>query len=146
VKSNHRGWILGGIGAFLVILLAIVWIVLPNKFAAKGYATIFFLILVIFFFPPFIWIGARKKLAGMLIPGVVLAVEEISLFAVFLLNQVNLSVFSLLMFPVSVGLGIMMAAWIGDWRPKVFKVGLWIAGVGLALFVLLGILLTIIGL
>ena len=145
MKSNHRGWILGGIGAALLILLIIVWMVFPNNFTIKGYAIFLTLTLAIFFFPPFIWVGSRKKLAGMLIPGVVVAVELISFFMVFLLNQPKIGVFPLFIFPVSVGLGIMLAAWVGGWRQKVFKAGIWVAGIGLGLFVVLGILITIFG-
>jgi hypothetical protein len=137
MKSMDRGSL---VGALALIMLGAVFLVLnfiPEVGFEETWPVIFFVVAMGFFLPAVIWPESRRGLAGLYIPGSLLLVMGI----VFLYNTLsgdwNMWAFAWLLVPFGIGMGMSLAAWIGNWSPPVSEVGIWIMilnAVGFSLF------------
>jgi hypothetical protein len=137
MKNMDRGSL---VGALALIVLGLVFLLLnfiPDVGFEELWPVIFFVVALGFYLPAVIWPESRRGLAGLYIPGSLLLVMGI----VFLYNTLsgdwNVWAFAWLLVPFSIGLGMSLAAWIGNWSPPVGEVGIWIMvlnAVGFSLF------------
>jgi hypothetical protein len=95
---------------------------------------IFFALAAGFYLPVILWPSMRKELAGLFIPGSIL----LSLGVIFLYNTITNDwaswAYAWLLVNGGVGLGIILAAWIGEWGRDTMRAGIWMLIVCLAAF------------
>ena len=122
--SDHRGSIV--VGGILVVIGAIFLFV--NVFRidfGEIWPIIFFIIGAGFYLPVLLMPRDRRNLAGLLIPGTIL----FGLGAIFFYNVLadNWGSWAYIwtLIPASVGLGLLLAARVGDWGGDTMKVGFW---------------------
>jgi hypothetical protein len=134
MKNTNRGSLIAGIGLILLGALFIVLNILPNITIRQTWPIIFLVAAFGFYLPALAWPESRKGLAALFIPGTILFV----LGAIFLFNTLasdwRIWAFAWILIPASVGLGMMLAAWVGKWEHGVWMVGTWMATLSLALF------------
>ena len=122
-----------------VLLIAIGVIVLglnliPGAGPAQTWPVILFVIAIAFFLPAFLWPVSRRGLAGMAIPGSILAVLAAILAYDTLTGDWSSWGYMWILIVASVGLGLILAASIGGWGRGTIVVGLWIAVSSLVVF------------
>lgn len=134
MKEINRGSLIAGIGLICLGALFIVFNLLPGFTIKQTWPIIFIVAGFGFCLPPLGWPDSRKGLAGLFIPGVILFV----LGAIFLFNTLtkewDVWAFAWILIPAAVGLGMMLAARMGEWSHGVWVVGTWIAILSLVLF------------
>lgn len=136
MDESKRGTMAAGI--ILVALGALFFALnlIPGIVAAKTWPLVLVVLGIGFCLPALIWPNQRESLAGLFIPGCILFV----LGAIFLFNTLTgiWSVWAIawMLIPGSVGLGLIMGAWIGKWDKSVTSVGMWMLVLSLALFAL----------
>jgi hypothetical protein len=138
--------VLIGIGLIFLILNLI-----PGMDLRRTWPVIFFVLSAGFFLPAFVWPEARRGLAGMFIPGAILA----ALGLIFIYNSLSGEwsswAYAWTVIPAGVGLGLFLASVYGGWGRTVSWVGIWMMLASLAIFSLLaalfggGSILSIVG-
>lgn len=128
-------------GGFLVLLGGLV--LLGNVLPLLGVAplawgqlwpAVFIVLSLMFFLPPFIFPAARAGLAGLYIPGAIVLVLGL-IFQYQVLTRDWLSwAYAWLLIPGSVGLGLMLGAWVGKWGKGASITGAVMFGIFLGLF------------
>lgn len=137
MKSIDRGSI---VGALVLIVLGAVFLILnfiPDVGFVELWPVIFFVTALGFYLPAVIWPESRRGLAGLYIPGSIVFVMGIAFLYNTLSGDWGVWAFAWLLIPLSVGLGMTLAAWIGGWDRPVGEVGIWIMvlnAVGFGLF------------
>jgi len=136
MDESKRGTMAAGIilvalgGLFFALNL------IPGIVAAMTWPLILVVIGIGFCLPALIWPQQKESLAGLLIPGSILIV----LGGIFLFNTLTgiWSVWAIawMLIPASVGLGLILGAWVGKWDKSVTTVGLWMLVLSLAVFAL----------
>ncbi len=108
----------------------------------KTWPIVFFALGAICFLPALLWPSMRSGFAGFIIPGGVL----LTLGAIFLYNTLTGDwaswSYAWILLNGGVGLGLMLASWIGDWGREVTAVGWWLLAVS---FIVFSIFATIFG-
>jgi hypothetical protein len=134
MKKTNSGSLIAGIGLVLLGALFICFNLIPGFTLAKTWPIIFFVIAFAFFLPGLAWPDLRKGLAALYIPGTIIFV----LGVIFLFNTLTdvwiVWAYAWILIPASVGLGIAVAAWAGQWSRGARLVGIWIALISLATF------------
>ncbi|MBA3072371.1 MAG: hypothetical protein FP831_02140 [Anaerolineae bacterium] len=136
MDESKRGTMAAGI--ILVALGALFFALnlIPGIVAAMTWPLILVVIGIGFCLPALIWPQQKESLAGLLIPGSILIV----LGGIFLFNTLTgiWSVWAIawMLIPASVGLGLILGAWVGKWDKSVTTVGLWMLVLSLAVFAL----------
>jgi hypothetical protein len=136
MDESKRGTMAAGI--ILVALGAVFFALnlIPGIVAAKTWPLVLVVLGIGFCLPALIWPNQRQSLAGLFIPGCILIV----LGGIFLFNTFTgiWSVWAIawMLIPGSVGLGLVLGAWIGKWDKSVTQVGMWMLVLSLALFAL----------
>jgi hypothetical protein len=136
MDESKRGTMVAGI--ILVALGALFFTLnlIPGIVAAMTWPLILVVIGIGFCLPALIWPQQKESLAGLLIPGSILIV----LGGIFLFNTLTgiWSVWAIawMLIPASVGLGLILGAWVGKWDKSVTTVGLWMLVLSLAVFAL----------
>lgn len=138
MKNINRGYLIAGIGLVFLGVLFIIFNLFSKITGAQTWPIILLVAAFGFFLPALVWPQSKKELASLYIPGAILFV----LGAIFLFNTLtdqwgNVWLFAWLLIPGSVGLGLMLASWIGQWSHSVWTVGAWIAAISLVLFAVL---------
>jgi hypothetical protein len=124
MKTIHRGSVLG---AMILIGMGVLFLILELAGIplSKTWPIIFLVLGAVCFLPPWLWPSHRAGLAAFGIPGGFL----LTLGAVLLYNTLsgdwNSWSYAWIMLNGGVGLGIMLAAWIGGWGHEVTAVGWW---------------------
>jgi hypothetical protein len=134
MKKTNSGSLIAGIGLVLLGALFICFNLIPEFTLAKTWPVIFFVIAFAFFLPGLAWPDARKGLAALFIPGTILFVLGVIFFFNTLTNIWIVWAYAWILVPASVGLGMVLAAWAGQWDRGVRLVGTWIAIISLATF------------
>lgn len=136
MKESNRGTMIAGI--VLVVLGAVFFALnlIPGIDAKRTWPLILVVLGIGFCLPAFIWSESRQNLAGLFIPGFILLV----LGAIFLFNTLT-SIWSIwaiawMLIPASVGLGLIVAAYVGKWDRSVRQVGKWMLVISMSLFAL----------
>jgi hypothetical protein len=129
--------------AVLLIVLGVLFLtitIIPGMNLGIFWPLIFILLAVGFYLPSMIWYSARRELAALFIPGSVM----LSLGIIFLYNVISgdwvIWAFGWLIIPAGVGLGLILAAWVGRWSRSTVWVGIWMLVINLALLSIFGIL------
>ncbi|MHC1739541.1 MAG: hypothetical protein AB9897_00340 [Anaerolineaceae bacterium] len=134
MNQTRSGSLIAGIGLVLLGALFICINLVSGFVLVKTWPLVFFVIAFAFFLPGLAWPESRKGLAALFIPGTITFV----LGAIFLFNTLTnywaVWAYAWILIPASVGLGLLLAAWIGKWDRGVFLVGIWIALISLAVF------------
>jgi len=95
---------------------------------------IFFILAAGFAIWPFIFPQAKQGLAGLLIPAAILA----TLGSIFMYNTLTTDwgawAYLWILLPGGVGLGLVVAGWVGEWGRTTVNVGLWMLGISLVVF------------
>jgi hypothetical protein len=135
MKNINRGSLIAGVGLILLGALFIVFNLLPDFGIKQTWPMILIVAGFGFCLPALAWPDSRKGLAALFIPGSILFV----LGAVFLFNTLTpktwgIWAFAWILIPASVGLGMMLAAKVGEWSHGVWVVGTWMAILSVALF------------
>jgi hypothetical protein len=135
MKNINRGSLIAGVGLILLGALFIVFNLLPNFTIKQTWPMILIVAGFGFCLPALAWPDSRKGLAALFIPGSILFV----LGAIFLFNTLtpktwSIWAFAWILIPASVGLGMMLAAKVGEWSHGVWVVGTWMAILSVALF------------
>jgi hypothetical protein len=138
MKNINRGSMIAGVGLILLGALFIVFNLLPNI----GFKETWPMILIVagfgFCLPALAWSESKKGLSALFIPGVILFVlGGIFLFTTLVHGVRGTWSVAWILIITSVGLGMMLAAKVGEWDHTVFMVGAWIALVSLVLFAVL---------
>ena len=127
--SFFTGIVLLALGAILIVLNLI-----PGIRMQQFWPLIFIIGGIIFFLPVLIWPSSRHGLAGLFIPGTII----LMLGLIFLYNTISgdwaVWAFAWMLIPASVGFGIFLGAWIGNWGKGSLQAGLWIGVISLAFF------------
>jgi hypothetical protein len=134
MNKTNSGSLIAGIGLVLLGALFICFNLIPGFTLAKTWPIIFFVIAFAFFLPGLAWPDSRKGLAALFIPGTII----LGLGLIFLFNTLTdiwvVWAYAWILIPASVGLGMVLAAWAGQWGRGVSLVGIWIALISLATF------------
>ena len=132
---------------FIAILLLVVGGILlagnllPGWTRLVSWPVVFFILALGFFLPAAVWSEQRRGLAGMLIPGAIML--GLGLIFTYTVASGDWGAWAYLwaLIPASVGLGLMLAAWVGGWRGGVAWVGVILMAVSLGAFALMTSLL-----
>lgn len=115
-----------------VLLLAATLI--PGFSALVSWTVVFFILAAFFYLPALVWSRLRRELAALFIPGSIL----LTLGLIFTYNTVTGDwvawAYSWLLIPAGVGLGLLLASWVGGWGRGTVLAGLWLIVVNIALF------------
>lgn len=134
MKQSNRGSLIAGIGLIVLGALFIVFNLIPNITFRHTWPLIFLIAAFGFYMPVFAWPESRRGLAALLIPGTIF----LGLGAIFLFNTLTqiwyIWAYAWILIPASVGAGIMLAAWAGQWNRSVWLVGVWMTVISLAVF------------
>lgn len=136
MRESNRGTMIAGI--VLVVLGAVFFALnlIPGIDAKKTWPLILVVLGIGFCLPAFIWSDVRENLAGLFIPGFILLV----LGVIFLFNTLtsiwNIWAIAWILIPASVGLGLVVAAYIGKWDRSVRQVGIWMMVISMSVFAL----------
>jgi hypothetical protein len=124
MKTLNRGSIFG---AILLIGMGVLFLILNlgGVEMTKTWPIIFLALGAVCFLPPLLWPSLRVGLAALCIPGGIL----LTLGGIFLYNTFSGDwaswAYAWIFLTGGVGLGLMLAAWIGDWGAEVTAVGWW---------------------
>ena len=133
MNTLNRGSIFG---AFLLIGMGVMFLILEivGISISKTWPITFLALGAVCFLPPLLWPFMRAGLAGFCIPGGIL----LTLGAIFLYNTLSGDWASWsyiwIMLNGGVGLGIVLAAWIGGWGREVTAIGWWMFVVSAVVF------------
>ena len=122
--SDNRGSIV--VGGILVLIGAIFLFV--NVFRidfGEIWPIIFFIIGAGFYLPVLLMPRDRQNLAGLLIPGTILFGLGAIFFYNILADDWESWAYIWALIPAAVGLGLLLAARVGDWGGDTMKVGFW---------------------
>ncbi len=122
--SDKRGSIV--VGGILILIGAIFLFV--NVFRVdfgQIWPIIFFIIGAGFYLPVLLMPRDRRNLAGLLIPGTILFGLGAIFFYNILADNWGSWAYIWTLIPASVGLGLLLAARVGDWGGDTMKVGFW---------------------
>jgi hypothetical protein len=137
MKGIDRGSL---VGALVLIILGAVFLILnfvPDVGFEELWPVIFFVTALGFYLPAVIWPESRRGLAALYIPGSIILVMGITFLYNTLSGDWGVWAFAWLLIPLSIGMGMTLAAWVGSWAPPVGEVGIWIMvlnAVGFGLF------------
>lgn len=113
---------------------------IPGLELGRTWPVIFFVIAAGFYLPAFIWPNSRQGLAALYIPGsVMLALGLIFLYNTFSRDWASWA-YAWTLIPGGVGLGLALAARIGQWGQGTMWVGVWMMVGSVAVFGLFGTL------
>ncbi len=137
--STSRGSIIAG---SILVLLGAVFLafnVLRIDFG-KVWPIIFFIIAAGFYLPVLLMPNERKNLSGLLIPGTILAGLGVIFFYNTLTDDWSSWAYIWTLIPAAVGLGLLLAARVGQWGGDVMKVGFWMFVISAAVCLILAAL------
>lgn len=124
------------IGAFILIGVGVIFLLanLLGVDIGRIWPLIFFVIGAGFYLPVLLLPAQRAALAALFIPGTIL----LGLGGIFLYNTLTSDwgswAYAWALIPGFVGLGLMLASWVGKWQGDTHKAGLWLALGSLAVF------------
>ena len=133
MKTINRGSILG---AILLIGMGILFLLLNlgGVSVEKTWPIIFLALGAICCLPPLLWPDLRGWLAGFCIPGGIL----LSLGAIFIYNTLSGDWaswgYAWILLNSGVGLGLVLAAWMGGWGREMAAIGWWMFIISAAVF------------
>lgn len=122
--SASRGPVIAGSILILVGAVFLVFNVLHVDFG-QVWPIIFLLIAAGFYLPVLLMPADRRNLAGLLIPGTILAGLGVIFFYNTLTDDWGSWAYIWAFIPASVGLGLLLAARVGQWGGDTAKVGFW---------------------
>lgn len=134
MQIKNRSLIL--IAVFLIALgiLLMAATLIPGFGALFSWNIVFYILAAIFFLPALVWFRLRRELAALFIPGSIL----LTLGVIFTYNLASGDwvswAYSWLLIPAGVGLGLLLAAWVGSWGRGAVLAGSWLVLVNVALF------------
>ena len=129
--GNPRGSVVAGGILILIGAVFLVVNVLHIDFG-KIWPVIFFIIAGGFYLPVLMMPNDRKNLSGLLIPGTILAGLGVIFFYNTLSDDWGSWAYIWTLIPASVGLGLLLAARVGEWGGDTMKVGFWMFIISIA--------------
>lgn len=133
--NNQGAMVVGGV----LILLGAIFLAF-NVFHidfSRIWPIIFFIIGAGFYLPVLLIPHDRKNLAGLLIPGTILFGLGAIFFYNVLTNQWSAWAYLWTLIPASVGLGLLIAARVGNWGGDTARVGFWMFVISVAVCLIL---------
>jgi hypothetical protein len=133
--TNRTSIVIGGI----LILLGAIFLAC-NLFRIdfdRIWPMIFFIIGAGFCLPVLLMPAERKNLAGLLIPGTILFGLGVIFFYNTLTGDWESWAYIWALIPAAVGLGLLIASRVGGWGGETARVGLWMAIISTAVFLIL---------
>ena len=133
MNTLNRGSIFG---AILLIGMGVLFLILEiaGISMSKTWPIIFLALGAVCFLPPLLWPSLRAWLAGFCIPaGILLTLGIIFLYNTLSGDWASWS-YAWIMLNGGVGLGLMLAAWIGGWGREVTLIGWWMFVVSAVVF------------
>jgi hypothetical protein len=134
MNNSNRGTLITGITLLALGAILIVLNLIPGININQFWPLIIIAAGIGFFLPVLIWPGSKHGLSGLFIPGTIILV----LGLLFLYNAISRDwaswAFAWMLIPASVGFGIFLGAWIGEWGKAAKATGLWIGVISLAFF------------
>jgi hypothetical protein len=133
MNTLNRGSILG---AILLIGMGVLFLILEiaGISISKTWPIIFLALGAVCFLPPLLWPSLRAGLAGFCIPGGIL----LTLGVIFLYNTLSGDwaswSYAWIMLNGGVGIGLVLAAWIGGWGREMTDIGWWMFVVSAVVF------------
>ena len=124
MNTPNRGSVFG---AIILIGLGVLFLLfnVAGISMDKTWPMIFFALGAVCFLPPLLWPSMRAAFAGFCIPGTIL----LSLGAIFLYNTLTGDwaswAYAWILINSAVGLGLVLAAWIGGWGHEMVTIGWW---------------------
>jgi len=134
MKETNRGTLITGIVFLALGAILIVLNLIPGIRISQWWPLIIVALGVAFFLPVFIWPGSRHGLAGLFIPGTIILLLGLLFLYNTLAHDWGSWAFAWLLIPASVGFGIFLGAWTGEWGKGSKTAGLWIGVISLAAF------------
>jgi hypothetical protein len=134
MDKSKRGSFAAGIGLILIGAMFLVFYFIPGLSLHMTWPIIFLVLGFAFFLPGMAWPESRRGLAALYIPGTILLGLGVIFFSNTLSGNWYMWAYEWLLIPASVGLGMMLAAWGGNWNRVIWQVGLWIALISVAAF------------
>lgn len=135
--GDNRGSVVAGAILILIGAAFLVFNVLHIDFG-RVWPIIFFFIAAGFYLPVFLMRGNRAEMAGLLIPGTILAGLGCIFFYNSLTGDWGSWAYIWAFIPASVGLGLMLAARVGHWGGDTAKVGFWMFVISAAVGLMMG--------
>lgn len=134
MNNSNRGTLITGITLLALGAILIVLNLIPGININQFWPLIIIAAGIGFFLPVWIWPSSRHGLTGLFIPGTIVLV----LGLLFLYNTISHDwaawAYAWMLIPASVGFGIYLGAWIGEWGNASKSAGLWIGVISLAFF------------
>jgi hypothetical protein len=134
MKMMNRSTLVLGI---LLVAIGVVFLALnliPGIDMHKAWPVIMFVIAAGFFLPAILWSPARRGLAALFIPGAILAALGLILTYNTFSGDWGSWGYAWTLIIAGVGLGLMLAAWAGNWGKTTVIVGAWILASSLVVF------------
>ncbi len=122
--SNSRDSIVAG-GILIVIGAIFLFVNVFRIDFGQVWPVIFFIIGAGFYLPVLLMPRERKNLAGLLVPGTILFGLGAIFFYNIFTNNWGSWAYIWALIPAAVGLGLLIAARVGDWGGDTMKVGFW---------------------
>jgi hypothetical protein len=124
------GFLIGMGGIFLIFNL------IPGLDMGKTWPVIFYLLAGAFLMPGFVFQPYRKALASLFIPGSILLALALIFTYNVLTDDFAAWAYAWLLIPAGVGLGLLLAATVGEWGKGTREVGVWLMSADIGLFAL----------
>lgn len=139
MNSSARGSVFV---AGLLILLGVLILVfnITGIGFGKTWPMIFLVLAAGFYLPYFVWPSARKGLAALFIPGSIMLTLGLFFFYNTLTGDWVSWAWGWALIPGGVGLGLLLAGWLGSWDSTVMWVGIWMMVGAVAVFGFFGAL------
>lgn len=140
MKTSERTSILVAIIFIALGVLLLTLTIVPGVTLDKYWPLLFIILAMGFYLPPILWPMARRELAALYIPGSIM----LALGAIFLYNTLTADwviwAYAWLLIAAGVGMGLSLAAWLGEWGSATIWVGIWLLVANMALFSLFAVL------
>ena len=140
MKSAERISILVAIIFISLGVLFLALSLIPGITLSKFWPLLFFVLAAGFYLPPILWPPARRELAALHIPGSVMLMMGIIFQYNTLTSDWAIWAYAWLLLSAGVGMGLSLAAWLGEWGPRTIWVGIWLMVACFALFSLFAVI------
>jgi hypothetical protein len=134
MKSVDRSTLVLAVILIAIGLAFLALNLIPGMDLRTTWPVILFVVAAGFFLPAVLWPSARRGLAGLFIPGAIVAAVGVVLTYNTLSGDWAAWGYAWTLIVAGVGLGLILSAWGGGWGRGTAVVGAWLLGSSLAVF------------